>query len=569
MLKKLASWKWPPAVVVAMSLALALPALRAGFFTDDHVLLAEIEGRLPVPHPWDLYSFCPDGETLRQAMAVGAYPWWTNPEIRIRLFRPLPSLLLQTEHALFGRRALGYHLVTLAVFAAMLLAANRLLRTALPPALAGIAFAVFAWNDMQGQPAVWMSDRHSVLAALFGFVAVWLHVPRREQGGSWGGAGSLLAGGVALLCSEVGLQPLAYILAYELLRRRQIKPVLPAAALAVGYLVTYWAAGYGTRGSALYLDPGSDPLGFALALSGRLPAFAGDLFGGMPLDLWLLSPKARPPLVAMGVVTLAIFGWAMRRVRPALPDEEARSVGWLLLGALLSAVPGAAGAPGSRLLLVPGLGAAAGLAVLMVRLPSVSPRSRVATALALVLVLVHLVGQPIQLLAQVVVIGEIGHRNEAMARAAPVPEREGVDVALLGGADPQVGIYVGLLRILSDPRPRSWRLLTMAPCEHQLTAVARDALDVKLVGCRLMDTVWEQLFNQKHDSYAPGDAVELSGLKVEIVETVDGAPVRVRFTFARPLDDPDLVLLTWRGGALRRIDPPPAGSTLVLPVTGT
>ncbi|HZN94806.1 MAG TPA: hypothetical protein VFB81_18955, partial [Myxococcales bacterium] len=86
-------------------------------------------------------------------MAVGAYPWWTNPEIRIRLFRPLPSLLLQTEHALFGRRALGYHLVTLAVFAAMLLAANRLLRTALPPALAGIAFAVFAWNDMQGQPA--------------------------------------------------------------------------------------------------------------------------------------------------------------------------------------------------------------------------------------------------------------------------------------------------------------------------------------------------------------------------------------------------------------------------------
>ncbi|HZN94805.1 MAG TPA: hypothetical protein VFB81_18950 [Myxococcales bacterium] len=61
MLKKLASWRWPPAVVVAMSLALALPALRAGFFTDDHVLLAEIEGRLPVPHPWDLYSFCPDG----------------------------------------------------------------------------------------------------------------------------------------------------------------------------------------------------------------------------------------------------------------------------------------------------------------------------------------------------------------------------------------------------------------------------------------------------------------------------------------------------------------------------
>src|SRR5262245_47354070 len=127
--------RWPRGwVVMAVALALCLPALRADFFTDDQVLLAEIEGRLPGVRAWDLYSFCPDAGGLQRTVDVGAYPWWTNPEVRIRLFRPLPSLLMHAEHAVFGRRALGYHLVTLAVFAAMLLAASRVLRTALPEA---------------------------------------------------------------------------------------------------------------------------------------------------------------------------------------------------------------------------------------------------------------------------------------------------------------------------------------------------------------------------------------------------------------------------------------------------
>src|SRR5262249_28392264 len=149
------------------------------------------------------------------------------------------------------------------------------------------------WNDLQAQPATWMADRHAVLAALFGFLGVWLHVRARERGGSWGGVAALAASAVALLCSEAGLQPLAYVLACELLRRRKIAPVLPAAALAVGYLLAYRTLGFGTRGSAIYLDPGSDPAGFAVALPQRLLAFAADLLAGVPLDLWLVSPVVR------------------------------------------------------------------------------------------------------------------------------------------------------------------------------------------------------------------------------------------------------------------------------------
>jgi hypothetical protein len=544
---------------MAVSLALCLPALKADFFTDDHVLLAEIEGRLPGVRAWDLYSFCPDAAALKRTLDAGAYPWWTNPEVRLRLFRPLPSLLMSAEHAAFGRRALGYHLVTLAVFAAMLLAASRVLRAALPgaPALAGVAFAVFAWNDLQAQPAMWLADRHAVLAALFGFLGVWLHVRRREQGGSWGGAASLGASAVGLLCSEVGLQPLAYVLAYEALRRRKPGPVLPAAALAVGYLVAYRALGYGTQGSGIYLDPGSDPAGFLLALPSRLLAFAADLLAGAPLDLWLFSPLIRPVLIGGGLLALALFGWALWRVGPL--DESSSGVRWLLAGAVMAAVAATPGAPGSRLLLVPGLGVAAGLAALVLRLPG---RSRAWGALGVVVVVVHLVLQPIQLLVQVLTIDFVGRRAEAIAWAAPVPEREGVDVGLIGVEDPQVGIYAGLQRLLSDRRPRSWRLLTGAGCEHQLTPVGRDALDVKLVGCRLMETEWERLFNAR--PFAAGDTFQLSGLKVEVTGVAEGAPTRLRFTFARALDDPDLVLLTWRNGAFRRIELPPGGATVVL-----
>jgi hypothetical protein len=95
----------------------------------------------------------------------------------------------------------------------------------------------------------------------------------------------------------------------------------------------------------------------------------------------------------------------------------------------------------------------------------------------------------------------------------------------------------------------------MARCEHQLARAGHDALDVKLVGCRLMESEWERLFNAH--AFAAGDVFQLSGLKVEIAEVADGAPTRLRFTFARALNDPDLVLLTWRDGALRKIELPP------------
>jgi hypothetical protein len=333
--------------------------------------------------------------------------------------------------------------------------------------------------------------------------------------------------------------------------------VLPAAALAVGYLVAHRALGYGTRGSALYLDPGNDPVGFLLALPQRLPAFAADLLAGVPLDLWLVSPGIRPVLIGIGLAALALFGWALWRVGPL--EQSSSGVRWLLAGAALAAVPATPGAPGCRLLLVPGLGVAAGLAALVLRLPG---RSRAWGALAVVLVVVHLVLQPIQLLTQVLTLDYIGRHTEAIARTAPVPEREGVDVGLIGVADPQIGLYIGFLRLLSDRPPRSWHLLTAAGCEHQLTPVARDALDVKLVGCRLMESEWERLFNGH--SFAQGDVFQLSGLRVEITEATEGAPTRLRFTFSRALDDPDLVLLTWRDGAFQRIELPPGGATVVL-----
>ncbi len=99
----------PSRAVVALGLALALPSLGIGFFADDYSLIGELEHRFTYnPRWWDLYQFFPGGADLtRRMIAGGDDPWWSAPDLRLHLLRPLPSALIALDHAVFGRWALG------------------------------------------------------------------------------------------------------------------------------------------------------------------------------------------------------------------------------------------------------------------------------------------------------------------------------------------------------------------------------------------------------------------------------------------------------------------------------
>src|SRR6185503_14875822 len=110
-----AARRWPLALVLLLGLVVQLPTLRVGFFADDYVhqlVLADDGPRSPIPR-WSLYDFGSAAEWAEFGRATGSLPWWTSSDWKIRFFRPLTSLSLGLDHALWGEHALGYHITSL------------------------------------------------------------------------------------------------------------------------------------------------------------------------------------------------------------------------------------------------------------------------------------------------------------------------------------------------------------------------------------------------------------------------------------------------------------------------
>jgi len=85
------------------------------FAEDDFIHVAVMEGRLDRhgEAPFRLYSFLPgDPGLLREALDGGPMPWFTHPEAQVEFCRPLSSLLIALDHAVFGRAAWGYRVLT-------------------------------------------------------------------------------------------------------------------------------------------------------------------------------------------------------------------------------------------------------------------------------------------------------------------------------------------------------------------------------------------------------------------------------------------------------------------------
>ncbi|MBI2568956.1 MAG: hypothetical protein HYV63_18195 [Candidatus Schekmanbacteria bacterium] len=88
--------KKAPLLAAAVGLLLAVPALWAGLVADDFVHRAILLGDglygVPVEPTMDLFSFIKDGAIRDQAARIGLIAWWTDPQTRIALWRPLAAL---------------------------------------------------------------------------------------------------------------------------------------------------------------------------------------------------------------------------------------------------------------------------------------------------------------------------------------------------------------------------------------------------------------------------------------------------------------------------------------------
>jgi tetratricopeptide (TPR) repeat protein len=147
-------WIWP--LLLFCSLAPYVNALRAGFVFDDQMLVVQ---PLAKAGPFD-------------PIAILTAPYWVLfPEGL--LWRPITSLTLNLDWRIGGGGPFSFHLVNLALHAAVtalwFLLVRRLIRR---ESLALVAALLFAVHPLHTEAVTWVSGRAELLAAGFGLGAL-------------------------------------------------------------------------------------------------------------------------------------------------------------------------------------------------------------------------------------------------------------------------------------------------------------------------------------------------------------------------------------------------------------
>src|SRR5688500_7216699 len=83
------------AASIAIGCWLRSPALQAGFHTDDAVQIGMLRGELGAHRSmFDLFRFADGDRDGLKLIESGYHPWWSQPNLRIAMFRPLASALI-------------------------------------------------------------------------------------------------------------------------------------------------------------------------------------------------------------------------------------------------------------------------------------------------------------------------------------------------------------------------------------------------------------------------------------------------------------------------------------------
>jgi hypothetical protein len=502
----------------------------------------------------------------------------------VRFFRPLSSALFALDHAVFAGFATGYHLHALGWYMLLLLAVGFLLRSVLSPPLWQWSFLLFALSASHAQPVGWLSCRHLLVATAPSVGGLALHVQYRERGLQAGRWLSIVGLAVGLLGGESALGAALYWIAYEAVGAPEqgvwstrLRRVSIPLGIMLAYVLAYKGFGYGVAHSASYLDPLGEPQKFLIATAQRVPVMLGDLFAEVPSGL----TTALPPLpfaiagllVALGVAAL------LRSIWKDVPPPTRRALRWLSLGAGLSILTTAGAFPGSRLLLVPGIGGYVVLATIIVygwrKLDDSSRRSPSFYArrtCALLFFALHVVLSPFLFVGNAGMLAKMGERTGAIAASLDgVIAGEGTfpgrppRVFIVAASDPLASIYVGAARAVSAPGTASaWCILSMARATHRIERIDSRTLVITIRPGMLYGS-FEGLFRSDDAPLRSGDSVELDDARVTVLSNNGNHPTSIQVRFHTSLEDPELRLLVWMDGRLAPLDLPHVGDSVEVP----
>ncbi|MBL9037898.1 MAG: hypothetical protein JNG84_05215 [Archangium sp.] len=557
-------------LALAVGAGLSLPSLLGGLFIDDYFqhLVLEGDATMPPRGTFDLFTFATEPAEVAPMIAQGSYAWWTWPELHLSFFRPLSSALARFDHLAFGRALAWHHVHSVLWFLALVAVASALFRRALTtPAVAGLAAVLFALDDVHMIPMAWLANRNALVATTPVLLGLLAHLRWREHGWRPGLPLSLLGYAAGLCGGESAVGALAYLAAYELTAgpgawSHRVRALIPVGVLGLGYLALTRSMGVACVGSGVYLDPRQQPLEFLANAPGRMLAIVSTQVLAFPADAWLLLQSLRPMLVFGGVASLALVAWLLRVVWPSLSQGDRRGITWLGTGALLSLIPVAAAFPLTRLALMPSLGSAAVVAVILRSSAARVGRARWGAA---VLALTNVVFPVVGWAAQYGVGGfaqrtQLNQSLETRMTEAQLARRTMTFVA----PDVMASTYTPLVRrYFGRSAPEVWLTVSMARTEHRLTRTDERTFELEVVGGRMLDTVFEQLVRAPNIPLPLGTTVQLAGAQVTVTGLDEGLPNRLRIH----LDDAveTWTFAKWDDGVLAPLVLPAVGESIVLP----
>ena len=609
-LPQLAATRSPRAHALGVGLILATllwfywPTLHDGLFADDYIAVAIMEGKFAAPRgALDLFNFA-DGtaEDVRALRRLGSLPWWAPDDYRIAFLRPLSSASWQLDRLLFGRHYGAYHAHSLLAFFSLVVSASLLYRRLLGPIPALLATAIFAVDDSHRFPVLWLSNRGGIYALLFGVLALHAHLSFRERGSVRHALVCALCVSIGLLFGEWVLPMLAYIVAYELLAaagswRRRALSLLPSLLPALLFLIARARLHYGARGSGAYVDPGLEPVRFALSVLHRVPVFFADMFWNVPsewwdhgtpwrdrlLGMWIIPPEIWLQLpgwhffhLLLGGAALLALGFGVYFCWPSLAAGERRALRFLLVGAVAALVPVVGSFPSTRLTIAAYLGLAPLFALVLrelalrLRALPFTPSLRFGLKLAAYSVMLGAIFH-MQLKAPFEhnVQAQCDHYASTgewvwAAEIDPARVSEQRVVMLAGGEFTTTFFFSYIWAHSGRPLPRSYLPITACPCAHYLERTADNELLLRALGASYLGSGEENMFHSPQRVWAEGETVELDGLRVRAENVVGGLPTVLRLTFERSLDDPSYVFLVAAPFGIVRAQLPRPGEQYLL-----
>ncbi len=342
---------------MALALFVHAPSLGAGYMADDFGVQLVLDGRVDSPtwKPWSLYDFGTFAGVSAHTLESGAFPWWTDSDWRVRFFRPLSSLSLWFDRALFGASPVGGHAMSLCLFALLLFAARRLyLRLGLSPPAALAAIVILAFDSSALVPVGWIANRNSLLEGLFAVLAIHAALETVARP-TWQRA--LLALSIAVLATASKESGLHVFLVLALLFARERRhstharffsaAAMTCVEIAVVYTLVYARSGFGSN-VQFYPMPWSSPGEFAHRAFADFVCAPIAAVAPFSLDLLVLAPAKFWTILLVALILGApVVVFIARRLR------HVPNAGFLLAWGALALLPQAGAPPSDRLLFTP------------------------------------------------------------------------------------------------------------------------------------------------------------------------------------------------------------------------